>query len=34
MKEKNRIIGANGAGKSTMLKLLTGYLNAESGKLL
>ena len=31
--EKIGIIGANGAGKSTMLKLLTGILNAESGKI-
>merc|ERR1719199_1339093 len=25
------IVGANGAGKSTMIKLLTGELNADSG---
>src|SRR5574344_716063 len=31
--EKLGIIGANGAGKSTMLKLLTGILKAESGKI-
>jgi len=31
--EKLGIIGANGAGKSTMLKLLTGILNAENGKI-
>lgn len=32
--EKLGIIGANGAGKSTMLKLLTGILSAESGKII
>ena len=32
--EKIGIIGANGAGKSTMLKLLTGILSAESGKII
>lgn len=31
--EKLGIIGANGAGKSTMLKLLTGILTAENGKI-
>ena len=31
--EKLGIIGANGAGKSTMLKLLTGILIAENGKI-
>ena len=32
--EKLGIIGANGAGKSTMLKLLIGILSAESGKII
>lgn len=32
--EKLGIIGANGAGKSTILKLLTGILIAEKGKIL
>ncbi|MGN0143479.1 MAG: energy-coupling factor ABC transporter ATP-binding protein [Clostridium sp.] len=31
--EKLGIIGANGAGKSTMLKLLTGILSTENGKI-
>lgn len=31
--EKFGIIWANGAGKSTILKLLTGILKAESGKI-
>ena len=31
--EKLGIIGANGAGKSTMLKLLTGILMYENGKI-
>lgn len=31
--EKLGIIGENGAGKSTMLKLLTGILTAESGNI-
>ncbi|MDV4151830.1 ABC transporter ATP-binding protein [Clostridium sp. AL.422] len=31
--EKLGIIGSNGAGKSTMLKLLTGIITAESGKI-
>ena len=31
--EKLGIIGANGAGKSTMLKLLTGIIVAENGKI-
>lgn len=32
--EKIGIIGANGAGKSTMLKLLTGILTAENGEII
>lgn len=32
--EKLGIIGANGAGKSTMLKLLTGILIAENGEII
>lgn len=32
--EKLGIIGANGAGKSTMLKLLTGILIAENGRII
>lgn len=32
--EKLGIIGANGAGKSTMLKLLIGILTAENGKIV
>ena len=32
--EKLGIIGANGAGKSTILKLLTGILIAENGKII
>lgn len=32
--EKLGIIGANGAGKSTILKLLTGSLIAEKGKII
>ena len=32
--EKLGIIGANGAGKSTMLKLLTGILSSENGEII
>ena len=32
--EKLGIIGANGAGKSTMLKLLTGILTLENGEII
>ncbi|MDI9218445.1 MULTISPECIES: ABC transporter ATP-binding protein [Clostridium] len=32
--EKLGIIGANGAGKSTMLKLLIGILTAENGRII
>lgn len=32
--EKLGIIGANGAGKSTILKLLTGILTAENGEII
>ena len=32
--EKIGIIGANGAGKSTILKLITGILTAENGKVI
>ena len=32
--EKLGIIGANGAGKSTMLKLLIGILTAENGEII
>ena len=32
--EKLGIIGANGTGKSTMLKLLTGILSSENGEII
>ncbi len=32
--EKLGIIGANGAGKSTILKLLTGILTLDNGKII
>lgn len=32
--EKLGIIGANGAGKSTILKLITGILTAENGQII
>ena len=31
--EIHALIGANGAGKSTIVKLITGFLKQESGKI-